>query len=169
MDIKLFGAKEQKKLATYPERIMRTQKFQEAIPSIEELTIVRGDDVRDQMRYFLRELSAYKIAISAAAGYFEKIVDDATADCDKLEKLVMNAPHTITNERKFSLTTSIVQTKQQILFVEQQCKALRAQLKTINETEAAMRLAITQNNLANLAELCRQLKQQDEEIRNAPR
>ena len=169
MDFKLFGSKEQEKLAEYPERIMRAQKFQGTIPSIEDLNLVQSDDVRNQIRHYLRELSAYEIAIRATAGYYEKIVTDANEDCDKLEKLVMNAPKEVSSGRKFSLTTSIVQTKQQILFVEQQCKSLKMQIETIKETEAALRLAIAQNNYANLAELCRQLKHQDDEIRNAPR
>ncbi len=169
MDLKVFGAAGQKKLAQYPSRIMQAQKLQDDIPNINELNLDDTTNILDRLRRFLSELRAYEVSLRAAASTYRRIVNDANEDCEKFELQIMDAPKNITEDRKYSLMTSIVQTKQQMVFVEQQCKMLEEQVQTVQETKAAIRLAITQNQLANLAPLIAQLKRRDTDIRSTPR
>ena len=168
MDLKVFGAAGQKKLAQYPDRIMQAQRLQDAIPKIEDLNLDDTRDIYNRLKRYHKELCAYQIAMRSVASSYRRIVEEARADCDKLEQQIMNAPKNITQERKFSLTTSIIQTKQQMLFVEQQCNMLEEQVQTVETTKAAVKVAITQNQLANLAPLIAQLKRKDAEIRETP-
>lgn len=169
MNVKLYGAAGQKKLAEYPTRIMQAQKLQDDIPKIEELNLDETGNSHERLKRFYKELCAYEVAMRAVASCYRSIIQEATEDCAKLENLAMNAPPGTKEERKFSLTTSIVQTRQQIVFAEQQCTSLEEQVLNIEATKAALKMAITQNELANLAPLCAQLKQRDTEIRNSPK
>ena len=166
MDLKLYGAAEQKKLARYPARIMEAQKFQETIPKIGDLNLAQTADMEARMKRFLKELDFYKVVMRAAISRYKSIVEEANADCDKLEQITIDAPKGVKEDRKFSLKTSIVQTRQQVLFVEQQCKSLEEQIANVNTAEAAIRAALTQINLANLVSLLADLKLRDTEIRN---
>ena len=59
MDLKLYGAAWQKKLAQYPNRIMQAQKLQSAIPNIQDLNLDETSDIQDRLKRYHKELSAY--------------------------------------------------------------------------------------------------------------
>ena len=169
MDLKVFGAAGQKKLAQYPDRIMQVQQLQDAIPQIEDLNLEETDDIFNRLKRYYKELCAYEVSMRSVISSYQRIINEANKDCDKFEHQIMNAPKDVKEDRKFSLMTSVAQTKQQILFVEQQCKMLEEQIQTIETTKAAVRLGITQNQLANLAPLITLVKRKDTEIRETPR
>ena len=169
MDLKVFGAAGQKKLAQYPDRIMQVQQLQDAIPQIEDLNLEETEDIFNRLKRYYKELCAYEVSMRSVISSYQRIINEANKDCDKFEHQIMNAPKDIKEDRKFSLMTSVAQTKQQILFVEQQCKMLEEQIQTVETTKAAVRLGITQNRLANLAPLIALVKRKDTEIRETPR
>ena len=81
-----------------------------------------------------------------------------------MEIVIQKAPKDVDQGRLFSLTTSIVQAKQQLVFIEQQCESLNAQIESVKTAKAAIATALEQKQLANLAELLLALKQRDTEI-----
>lgn len=166
MDLKVFGAAGQKKLAQYPSRIMQAQKLQDDIPNIEELRLDDTTDIVSRLKRYHKELCAYEVSLRAAASTYRRIVNEAYEDCDKFDQLIMNAPKNVTEDRKYSLMTSVVQTRQQMVFMEQQCKMLEEQVQTVQSAKEALRVSIAQNQLANLAPLIAQLKRRDTEIRS---
>jgi TPP-dependent 2-oxoacid decarboxylase len=164
MNIKLYGATEQKKLATYPDRIAKAQALQSAIPNIQELNLDDTQKLKDRMQRYGKELLAYQVSMEAALRCYKSIISDGNTDCDKMEKVIQDAPKNTDPSRLFSLTTSIVQTKQQLVFIEQQCISLSNQIESVKAARAAISASIEQNKLANLAEMLLAIKKRDIEI-----
>ena len=166
---KVYGAAGQKKLAQYPERFMQAQQLQDTIPNIQDLNLDETGDLQSRLKRFYSELKAYEVSMRAVIGSYQSLIEEAERDCNKMEEVAMNTPPTAKPDRKFSLTTSIVQTRQQILFAKQQCELLNQQIENIVALKAEIKLAIAQNGLANLMPLLVQLKNQDAEIRSTPK
>ena len=164
MHVKPYGAAGQAKLAKYPDRIRQIQKLQEAIPNIQDLNLDETQDLQDRLKRYRKELSAYQVSMEAVVGCYNSLIEEAKADCDKMEIVIQKAPKDVDQGRLFSLTTSIVQTKQQLVFIEQQCESLNAQIESVKTAKAAIATALEQKQLANLAELLLALKQRDTEI-----
>ncbi len=164
MHVKPYGSAGQAKLAKYPDRIRQIQKLQEAIPNIQDLNLDETRDLQDRLRRYRKELSAYQVSMEATMGCYKKLIDEANADCDKMERLIQTAPKDVAPDRLFSLTTSIVQTKQQLVFIEHQCETLKSQIEGVKTARAAIKVALEQNQLSNLAEMLLALKQRDTEI-----
>jgi TPP-dependent 2-oxoacid decarboxylase len=136
----------------------------QVINNIQELNLDDTQKLKDRMQRYGKELLAYQVSMEAALRCYKSIISDGNTDCDKMEKVIQDAPKNTDPSRLFSLTTSIVQTKQQLVFIEQQCISLSNQIESVKAARAAISASIEQNKLANLAEMLLAIKKRDIEI-----
>ena len=153
-------------LAKYPDRYMRAQRLQDAIPIIKELDFDRTDDLRRKMQIYSRELKAYAIATQTVIATYQRIIDDATRDSTKLNSLADNAPEDVNETRKEMLYTSVIIAQQLIASIQAQQTALRMQLDTVKTSQEAIGVALNQLNVAQIIQLHRELTERDAQIHN---
>ena len=152
------------KMAKYPERFMKAQRMQEAIPCVKELDLDRIEDHRRKLETFSRELNAYAVATGAVIASYQRIIDDAEHDCSKIQTMINGASSNVNPARIEILKTNIVITMQLVVAIKQQQGVLQLQMKTVEESRRAIALARTQINAAQIIRLNRELMQRDQKI-----
>lgn len=156
-----YGRELQKKIANYPNRLMRAQNLAKT-PSFTNAPLDEHDpNIYRQLKSFRDvELANRKVIVRAAISVYEQLRDEVEADAVALSKLIAEAPEGTSEERLNSLRISSNQLAQHAATISTQIELLENQLQTIMQSKEMIDDAMKQQRVASLLQIIKELNSQ---------
>ena len=161
----MYGMTLMKSLAGYPDRFLKAQKLQAALPHCIDFDLPSDDTQLKLLLDLLKnQLTVYCDAISIVIANYERLIEDAKVDCGRMRVLIESAPDDVSTERRQTMATSIVSAEQVITSVKMQVTLLRTQKQTLQDAERKLKEANNRQSAMRLAQLYKELAKRDIEI-----
>ena len=160
-----YGRKLQRKIAEYPNRLIRAHKRTQGLEMTPISAEKQGKDFYRQLKDFKNnKLANHEVLVRATLGVYKKLQTEVEADEVSLLELISNAPEGLSRDKCQSLLISENQLTQTITEIKLQISLLESHLHTITQSKKMIDEAMKQQKEVSLESIFRELTRQVQAI-----